>query len=42
MLLSAEEDELSPLEAIECLSEYTPKIRTKLPSRKSKRASTPG
>ncbi|AWW75072.1 carbon-nitrogen hydrolase [Erythrobacter sp. KY5] len=30
MLLSAEEDELSPLEAIECLSEYTPKIRTKL------------
>ncbi|MEE4537236.1 MAG: GNAT family N-acetyltransferase [Erythrobacter sp.] len=30
MLLSAEEDELSPLEAIECLSEYTPRIRRAL------------
>lgn len=30
MLLSAEEDELSPLEAIEALSEYTPRIRTAL------------
>ncbi|WP_416832016.1 MAG: GNAT family N-acetyltransferase [Erythrobacter sp.] len=30
MLLSAEEDELSPLEAIEALSEYTPHIRTAL------------
>ncbi len=30
MLLSAEEDELSPQEAIECLSDYTPKIRQKL------------
>ncbi|ALG61776.1 GNAT family N-acetyltransferase [Citromicrobium bathyomarinum] len=30
MLLSAEEKELSPIEAIEALSEYTPKIRQKL------------
>nr|WP_255574019.1 bifunctional GNAT family N-acetyltransferase/carbon-nitrogen hydrolase family protein [Erythrobacter sp. SCSIO 43205] len=30
MLLSAEEDELSPQEAIEALSEYTPRIRTAL------------
>jgi predicted amidohydrolase/ribosomal protein S18 acetylase RimI-like enzyme len=30
MLLSAEEKELSPMEAIEALSEYTPKIRQKL------------
>lgn len=30
MLLSAEEDELSPQEAIEALSEYTPKIRQAL------------
>ena len=30
MLLSAEEDELSPLEAIECLSQYTPRIRSAL------------
>ncbi len=30
MLLSAEEDELSPLEAIEALSEYTPRIRAAL------------
>ena len=30
MLLSAEERELTPLEAIETLSDYTPKIRTKL------------
>jgi len=30
MLLSAEEDELSPLEAIECLSQYTPRIRQAL------------
>jgi len=30
MLLSAEEDELSPLEAIECLSDYTPRIRQAL------------
>ncbi|MAO94800.1 MAG: carbon-nitrogen hydrolase [Citromicrobium sp.] len=30
MLLSAEEKELSPMEAIEALSDYTPKIRQKL------------
>ena len=30
MLLSAEEEELSPIEAIEALSHYTPKIRQKL------------
>ncbi|GAB5349410.1 GNAT family N-acetyltransferase [Alteriqipengyuania sp. 357] len=30
MLLSAEEKELSPIEAIEALSEYTPRIRQKL------------
>ncbi len=30
MLLSAEEEELSPMEAIEALSKYTPKIRTAL------------
>ncbi|NCP18806.1 MAG: GNAT family N-acetyltransferase [Erythrobacter sp.] len=30
MLLSAEEKELSPMEAIEALSEYTPQIRQKL------------
>ena len=30
MLLSAEEKELSPMEAIEALSEYTPRIRQKL------------
>ncbi|RJY08858.1 bifunctional GNAT family N-acetyltransferase/carbon-nitrogen hydrolase family protein [Aurantiacibacter aquimixticola] len=30
MLLSAEEEELSPLESIECLSEYTPRIREAL------------
>ncbi|MBD58972.1 MAG: carbon-nitrogen hydrolase [Citromicrobium sp.] len=30
MLLSAEEEELSPIEAIEALSRYTPKIRQKL------------
>ncbi len=30
MLLSAEEEELSPIEAIECLSNYTPRIREAL------------
>ena len=30
MLLSAEEEELSPIEAIECLSNYTPRIRKAL------------